>query len=195
MPVGSTSTTSVDVRVIGASNQDLHSLVLAGKFREDLYYRMNVVEVRLPPLRSRTEDIALLASHFVDKHAGARRRTLRLAREALECLERYAWPGNIRELENLVRVLLVSCEGEEAGVDDLPARMTAGVAQDPGARPAGYGGAGDQSPLNAAIAGFEEEFLRRNLALNQGNISKTALAIGLSRVALHKKIKQYRISL
>lgn len=178
LPVGATANASVDVRVLGASNRDLHQLVLDGRFREDLYYRMNVVEVHLAPLRERPEDVPLLAGHFIAKHSAARSRPLRLTREAYDCLERYAWPGNVRELENLVRVLLVSCEEEDVMPDDLPARFRPPA---PASSPA----------IRAAIASFEKEFLRAQLARHQGNISKTAAAIGLSRVALHKKIRQY----
>jgi two-component system, NtrC family, response regulator AtoC len=193
MPVGATTSEAVNARVIGASNQDLMSLVRAGRFREDLYYRMNVVELHLPPLRERVEDIPFLVHHFMDKHAGARRPLRRLSRDFLACLERYHWPGNIRELENLVRILLVECEREEAVVEDLPTRF-----RQPEGRSAGCcDGEGNQTryrdALLGAVARFESEFLRRHLERNQGNISRTAASIGLSRVALHRKIKQHRL--
>ena len=195
MAVGATAGTRVDTRVIGASNRDLRDLVAAGKFREDLYYRLNVVEIHLPPLRSRPEDIPLLIRHFVEKYAGTDRRQLQLSRQVHDCLERYAWPGNVRELENFVRVLLVESRKDEVGLQDIPARM----------RPEGGSTAANQksdwdrcdykSALQTTISAFELEFLRHQLARNQGNISKTAAAIGLSRVALHRKIRQYRIEL
>jgi DNA-binding NtrC family response regulator len=194
LPVGATTSTAVDVRVVGASNRELHDMVSEGKFREDLYYRMNVVEVRLPLLRERREDIPLLVEHFIAKHAGQRRR-LRLSREALDRLDRHSWPGNIRELENLVRVLLVSCEGEEAGLEDLPARLrSSGELSGRKAR-SDWSAADFQTALHAAVAEFEGEYLRQHLDRNHGNVSKTAAAIGLSRVALHKKIKDHGLAL
>jgi DNA-binding NtrC family response regulator len=192
LPVGATVSTTVDVRVVGASNRDLQEMVAGGQFREDLYYRLNVVEVRLPRLSDRREDIPLLVEHFVAKHSGAGR-SLRFSRGALDVFDRHTWPGNIRELENVVRALLVSSEHEEVGVEDLPARIRA-----PGsstARPAESDPGDYQAALHSVIADFEGEFLRRHLALNNGNISRTAAAIGLSRVALHKKIKDLGIVL
>ena len=128
MAVGATANTHVDTRVIGASNRNLRELVSAGKFREDLYYRLNVVEIHLPPLRERPEDIPLLVCHFIEKYAGTHRRPLRLSREVYDCLEKYSWPGNVRELENFVRVLLVECQGEEVSLQDIPGRMRLGSA-------------------------------------------------------------------
>jgi DNA-binding NtrC family response regulator len=183
MAVGATAATRVDVRVLGASNRDLHDLALAGRFREDLYYRMNVVEVRLPPLRARTEDLAALMEHFAAKHGG---RAPRFSREAWDALERHPWPGNVRELENLVRVLLVSGGQEEAGVEDLPGRFRA-------AAPAAPAMDDLNGPLHASLARCEERYLRACLHQNHGNVSKSAAAAGLSRVAFYKKMKQYGI--
>jgi transcriptional regulator with PAS, ATPase and Fis domain len=190
LPVGATASTAVDTRVIGASNKILQDLVKEGRFREDLYYRLNVVEIHLPPLRERWEDIPLLIQHFIEKHAGKRIRK-QLSHEAHACLEKYPWPGNVRELENLVRALMVQCEADVISLDDLPAR----VRQTPEAR-ARSGDWSERSypsALRAVVENFEEAYLRHHLARNQGNITKTADSIGLSRVALHKKIKQYRI--
>ncbi|MBI4874487.1 MAG: sigma-54-dependent Fis family transcriptional regulator [Acidobacteria bacterium] len=195
LPVGSTAGAAVDVRVIGASNQDLQELVRAGKFRADLYYRMNVVEVHVPPLRHRLEDIPSLVAHFSCKHSGAQRRPLRLSREAYDCLERHSWPGNVRELENLVRVLLVSCDKEEAGPLDLPGRVRPESCAGSLPGPENWERATYQTALHAALAGFEASFLRYHLGRHAGNISRTAAAIGLSRAALHKKINQYGIVL
>jgi DNA-binding NtrC family response regulator len=192
LPVGATSTTPVDTRVIGASNQDLREWVHGGKFREDLYYRLNVVEIHLPPLRERTEDIPLLVRHFMEKHSGARPRK-RLSHDAYDRLEKHPWPGNVRELENLVRVLIVECEHDDVGLADLPARFRQSGTAEEGPRRPDWTLLNYQSALRAVVTGFEEEFIRYHLAKHQGNISKTSLAIGLSRVALHKKINQYRI--
>jgi DNA-binding NtrC family response regulator len=192
MPVGSTAAVSVDVRVIGASNRDLHDLVREGAFREDLYYRLNVFELRMPPLRARIEDIAALVAHFTAKHGVARPRPLRFSRACWDVLDHHNWPGNVRELENLIRVLLVACEKDEAGVEDLPVRM---LAPQPAGRLAVAACEDNETTIHAAMAGFEERFLRSRLARHEHNVSKTAAAIGLSRVSLYKKIKQYGIDL
>ena len=193
LPVGATVHRTVDVRVLGASNRDLHGLVEAGKFREDLYYRMNVVEVRLAPLRDRREDIPLLVDHFLRKHGNGRQRQLRFSREAYDCLESHVWPGNIRELENVVRVLLVTCEKEEVAVEDLPERLRKAAAGTAPVRPdwqqARYGPA-----LRAVTRSFETEYLQYHLSAHGGNISQTAAAIGISRVALHQKIRQFGLT-
>ncbi len=191
LPVGATVARAVDVRVIGASNKDLLKLVETGKFRQDLFYRMNVVEIRLVPLQDRLEDIPLLVAHFTAKHTGEHKRPLNLSREVYDCLDRHPWPGNIRELENLVRVLLVSCDKDEIGVEDLPAKLRPGPMVDSGQHQPDWNNTGYQGALHAAIAGFEEHYIRYHLGKNRGNISQTAARIGLSRVALHKKIKQY----
>jgi two-component system, NtrC family, nitrogen regulation response regulator NtrX len=190
LPVGATATSAVDTRVIGASNRKLQDLVKESKFREDLYYRMNVVEIHLPPLRERTEDIPILVQHFIEKHSGSRVKK-QFSKAAYSCLEKYSWPGNIRELENMVRALLVQCETDEISLGDLPER--ARKAQENNIRSGGRQRLSYQAALRAAIADFEEEFLRHHLTKNHGNITKTADSIGLSRVAIHKKIKQYGI--
>ena len=193
LPVGSTTSTTVDARVVGASNRDLLAMVRAGTFREDLFYRLNVVEIHLAPLRQRPEDIPLLLSHFVEKHSGAQARRLRFSREVYDCLETHAWPGNIRELENLVRVLLVDCRDGEVRLQDLPARLRPAGAAAPARETESWQQLSYQAALHRTVAAFEEQFLRAHLARHEGNISRTAAAIGLSRVALHKKIKLYKI--
>jgi DNA-binding NtrC family response regulator len=190
LPVGATSTTAVDTRVIGASNKKLQDLVRENRFREDLYYRLNVVEINIPPLRERTEDIPLLVRHFMEKYSG-NRAPKQFSKEAFSCLEKYAWPGNIRELENMIRALLVQCESNEISLVDLPERLL--QTEQTSAHSRHWLNRDYQTALRAIMAEFEEEFLRHHLTLNQGNITKTADAIGLSRVALHKKIKRYSI--
>jgi DNA-binding NtrC family response regulator len=192
MPVGSTAAVGVDVRVIGASNRDLHDLVREGSFREDLYYRLNVFELRMPPLRARIEDIAALVAHFTAKHGAARPRPLRFSRACWDVLDHHGWPGNVRELENLIRVLLVACDKDEAGVEDLPVRM---LSPQPAGGSAVASSEDYETTIHAAMAGFEERFLRARLSRHEHNVSRTAAAIGLSRVSLYKKIKQYGIDL
>ena len=144
-------------------------------------------------MRERPEDIPLLSSHFFEKYAHARRPRPRFSRDAYDYLESYPWPGNVRELQNLVRVLLVECEHDEVRAEDLPARFRPAGETGPRQHPSPGNSADFQTALHATVATFEEEYIRSHVARNEGNISKTAAEIGLSRVALHKKLKQYGI--
>jgi len=110
----------VDIRIIAATNRDLAKMVEKGEFRADLFYRLNVVPVVIPPLRSRRDDVIPLIYHFLAKHNSAHRYNKTISREAREALTEYSWPGNVRELENLMERLVVTVEGEEITVDDLP---------------------------------------------------------------------------
>jgi len=192
-PVGSTSSCRVDVRILGASNKNLHNLVEEGTFREDLYYRLNVVEIHIPPLWERRDDIPLLIQHFLQKFLRKRKKPLRFTQAAYDLLRQYPWPGNVRELENLVRMLVVTCESEDVDGDNLPEKIRTKKETTPKAwrtilRQNDY-----KTALHNMMANFETEFLRHHLQKNHGNISKTAQSIGLSRVAVHKKLKQYGI--
>jgi len=122
--LGATRTIEVDVRIVAATNQDLQQMIADGEFREDLYYRLNVVPITLPPLRQRTGDIPLLVAHFLEKfNAGDKK----ISPEAMEALAKYQWPGNIRELENTIERIIILTHGDEIGVTDLPAEVRAGV--------------------------------------------------------------------
>jgi len=193
-PVGGTTRVPVDVRIIGASNQDLLKMVGEGKFREDLYYRLNVVEIHLPPLRERRDDVPLLVQHFHARFASGRPTPLRFAPEAHDLLVRYDWPGNVRELENLVRMLLVTHEGEVVTGDSLPEKFRGPAAPGPGSWESFCEIRDFKTALASLQARFEVEFLTRHLRANGGNISRTAASIGLSRVALHQKINQHGLA-
>lgn len=122
--LGGTRTIEVDVRVVSATNQDLQQLIADGEFREDLFYRLNVVPITLPPLRKRSSDIPLLVAHFLEKYnAGSKR----LSNEAVQALAQYKWPGNIRELENTIERIVILSHNDEIGVDDLPAEIRSGL--------------------------------------------------------------------
>jgi len=122
--LGATRTIEVDVRIVAATNRDLQQMIADGEFREDLYYRLNVVPVTLPPLRQRTGDIPLLVAHFLEKlNAGDKK----ISSEAMEALAKYQWPGNIRELENTIERIIILTHGDEIGLTDLPAEVRAGV--------------------------------------------------------------------
>jgi two-component system nitrogen regulation response regulator NtrX len=190
--VGGSRTIHVNVRVIAATNKDLEQEINRGTFREDLYWRLNVVPLHVPPLRERREDIPLLAEDFLSELAregrqGARKR---LSPEALEILKRHDWPGNVRELKNLVERLVILTPGEVIGVGDLPLKVMNGAAGE--AALAGEGEEpwqGEGGSLREARAQFEREFILRKLAEHGGNVSQTAEAIGLERSHLHKKMK------
>lgn len=184
--VGGTRTIQVDVRVVAATNKDLRREIEAGRFREDLYFRLNVVPIRIPPLRERPEDIPLLVEEFLEefaRHSGLGRK--RISSGVLEVLCRYPFPGNVRELRNLIERLVIMSQGETIEVEDLPPEILSSV--DPPQ--------GEEEPwfkcenFKQARALFEREFLRRKLAKHGGNISQTAEAIGLERSYLHRKLK------
>lgn len=192
-PLGSTQTVAVDIRIVGASNQNLYNLVQDGKFREDLYYRLNVVEINLPPLRERGEDIPILIQHFLEKFQKGKNYDLKIANSAYKILQNYAWPGNIRELENLVKMLTVTCDAPQITAAHLPERiLNTGRPKENEWQP-DFMKQNFKIALQAITEKFEREYLKHHLSEHNGNISKTAAAIGLSRVALHQKIKQYEL--
>jgi len=187
--VGDTRTEKVDVRVVAASARDLSRAVKEGQFREDLYYRLNVVGIHLPPLRDRPEDIPLLARHFLAR--GARLRpdapVTGFSAEALEAMKAYRWPGNVRELEHAVERALVLCEGPEVREEDLPDELRAPRA--PAAAPPD----GDLS-VKRAIRAVEEQLIRAALERTGGNRTRAAELLDLSYRALLYKIKEYGIA-
>ncbi|MCA9771746.1 MAG: sigma-54-dependent Fis family transcriptional regulator, partial [Myxococcales bacterium] len=188
--VGGTETHHVDVRVIAATNKDLREEIEAGRFREDLYYRLNVIPLKLPPLRERPGDVALLAEHFLERFCRETGRERKhVLPEAMEVLEGHSWPGNVRELKNAIERLVIMTPGTRIGVEDLP--ELAGRATQPGdgGEPAFMG----KARLKEARNDFERQFILRKLDENDWNISKTAEVIGLERSNLHRKIKAYGI--
>jgi two-component system nitrogen regulation response regulator NtrX len=185
--IGSQKTIQVDVRVIAATNKNLEEVIEKGEFREDLYFRLSVIPVRVPPLRERTEDIPVLVQHFVAEFSAAnnfRPRTISPA--AMEVLKRHPWRGNVRELRNTVERLMIMVEGETIEPEDLE-----GVLRKP---------SGASGPPEAAgsLRDFKESaertFLVQKLRDNEWNISATANAIGTPRSNLYKKLEQYGIS-
>jgi len=191
--VGGSRTIEVDVRVIAATNKDLQQQIAAGLFREDLYYRLNVIPFHVPPLRSRREDVALLASHFLEvfcRKEGREAKTL--DESAMDSLKRYPWPGNVRELKNLIERLVIMVPTrvitrEQLG---LPATQALPVAADDAAAQAGLMAA---DTFREAREEFEKEFLLRKLEEYDWNVSKTAEAIEIERSNLHRKIRSYGI--
>jgi DNA-binding NtrC family response regulator len=187
--VGSNRAIPVDVRVIAATHSDLPAEVAAGRFREDLYYRLAVVTIEVPPLRRRRADIPVLIEHFVAKHApqaGVAEKTF--SREALDLLVRYDFPGNVRELENIVQRCLVLARGDRVSSEELPSTVRAAVT----GAPAPDGESAESLP--ARVAALEQEAIEEALAAEQGNQSRAAARLGISERALRYKRAKYRNS-
>ncbi|MGE5189998.1 MAG: sigma-54-dependent transcriptional regulator [Gemmatimonadota bacterium] len=187
IPVGGTKTIEVDVRVIAATNKDLDEEIAAGRFRQDLYFRLNVIPIRLPPLRERPDDVAVLADHFLRKWNRETGRNLPgFSPEALDRLRRYAWPGNVRELENLVERLVVLKRSGPFEVRDLPPAMLDGR---PG--PAGAPGtAGERVDFRQATAAYENNLIREALRMTEGNRNRAAAILGLKRTTFLEMLKR-----
>jgi two-component system nitrogen regulation response regulator NtrX len=197
-PVGAGQQIHVDVRVIAATNHDLQEALARGRFREDLFFRLNVLPITCPPLRERRDDVPDLARHFAAAYvqeSGVRPR--RFSPAALERLKALPWKGNVRELKNLVERALILCDREEIGPDDLPA--TAGTEPPAGAlggaaAAAGGAAAAGASTLKDYKDAAERAFLIQKLRENDWNVTQTARAIDTPRSNLYKKIEQYAIS-
>ena len=188
--VGGSRVLKVDVRVIAATNKDLALEIKQGTFREDLYYRLNVVPIEVPTLRERKDDIPLLVDHFLNDCAIQNRtRQKHIDLEALAILSAYAWPGNVRELKNLIERLVILVPGERITVDDIPPSYkatnmaTRSIEHD-------YLSIND---FKDAKKSFEEAYIRVKLQENDGNVSQTARRIGVGRSYLHKKLKQLNV--
>jgi two-component system nitrogen regulation response regulator NtrX len=202
--VGGSEGLSVDVRVIAASNKDLEAEIRRGTFREDLYYRLNVVPFEVPPLRERPEDIPLLARHFLRafcREYGKREKAL--SPEALELLGQYPWPGNVRELRNAMERMVIMVPTETIQAFDLQPSLrprpappeaggAAGAGPPPGAAPE-PAALGDGESLREARDRFEREYILRRLREHHWNITRTAERLGIERSNLHRKLKAYGI--
>ncbi|HEY5973668.1 MAG TPA: sigma-54 dependent transcriptional regulator [Geobacteraceae bacterium] len=193
--VGGTRSLEVDVRVLAATNKLLAEEIRLGHFREDLYYRLNVIPLHTPPLRDRKEDIPLLVDHFLDLFCRREGRERKLVvPEAMELLQGYDWPGNVRELKNIIERLVIMAPGRSIDQNQLPDSISGLDRQ----RELGGGrleGMLEINSLREAREEFEKEFLVQKLEENDWNISKTAEAIELERSNLHRKIKSYGIDL
>jgi transcriptional regulator with PAS, ATPase and Fis domain len=190
--LGGTQTIPVDVRVISATHRDLPAEIRAGKFREDLFYRLRVVTIQLPPLRAHKEDIPVMAESFMQMHAARLGRSAQLSRDAMAALERYDWPGNVRELKNALERSLVLCRSEEIGVSDLPGEVARGetpLSAHPGDSTNGFG----ERDFREAKRKFEVAYLTKQLADHRWNVSRTAATIGLHRQSLQEKLRELGI--
>ena len=186
--VGGTHTISVDVRIVAATNRDLREEVRAGRFREDLFYRLNVVPIALPPLRERREDIADLAAFFLRRFAPRVGREFRgLSDEALAAVARHDWPGNIRELENAIERATLLSDGPMVTLDDLPAEITLTAPDEAEPR------APLRDRVRSATRRIEREAIAEALAATRGNVTRAAEQLGLSRRGLQLKMKELNI--
>ncbi len=185
--VGGKETLRVDVRVLAASNQDLKELIALGRFREDLYYRLNVIPIEVPPLRRRKEDIPALVGHFIalfSAENGKRPKTISV--EALAYFLSYDWPGNVRELRNMVERLVIMAPRDVIGPEDLPPplRPKEGLAED----------VQRERTLKDAREAFERAYIAAELRAHDGNVTRTADTLGIERSHLYRKLKAYGIT-
>ena len=187
-PLGSTKTEKVNVRFVTATNKDLESLVSEKKFREDLYYRINVVKLHLPPLRDRKEDIPLLVSHFLRRFNDLKGKNIQgLEPDVLPFLMSHDFPGNIRELENIIDYATVVCKNDHIGVEHLPDYLVQDGKNDKAAAP--------DLKNNGEMKEIESSYIYRALEKNNWNRKATAKSLGIHPSTLWRKIKQLRITL
>jgi len=188
--VGSEETLPVDVRIVAATNRDLEEDVQVGRFREDLFYRLNVMHLAVPSLRERREDIPLLAQHFLDKYARRNRKTVKgFAPLAMDMLLKYDWPGNVRELENAVERAVILTPGDHVTENQLPLAIVRQHSDEEQPPEAGMPTTDGTRTLEA----MEKEAIVATLAATDGNKSETARRLGISRKTLHNKLKAYEI--
>ena len=185
-PLGANQAEKVDTRVLSASNRILDDMVRQGSFRQDLYYRLNVIRIELPPLRERREDIPLLVNHFIRKFSdGAKRAVTGIQEEALTALKNYSWQGNIRELEHAIERAVLLGRGTTIGINDLPPQLAA---------------CGESAAvLDVAVAkqltlhDLEREYIGKVLQTTQGNKTEAARILGVDRTTLYRKLEEYRL--
>jgi two-component system, NtrC family, nitrogen regulation response regulator NtrX len=187
--VGGRETLRVDVRVIAASNRDVVSLIAQGAFREDLFYRLNVIPIEVPPLRARKEDVPALVEHFIRVFCAENGKRLKtVAPSALTYFMTYEWPGNVRELRNMVERLVIMVPGDTITAEDLPPPLR------PKTEAAAGAGPGDGKPLKEARDGFERAYILAELRAQDWNMTRTAERLGIERSHLYRKIRAYRIT-
>ncbi len=183
LPLGETKPTFVDVRLVAATNKNLDEQIKKGLFREDLYYRLNVIEVKIPSLRERREDIDVLARHFVEKYGKeANKKVCGITEDAMEVLHRYSWPGNVRELRNVMERAVVLSGSEKIGLAELPEKISS---QD---------GGRNASTLKDRLDYYEEKIVKDALESHDWNKEETAVELGVDLATLYRKIKKLGIA-
>jgi two-component system nitrogen regulation response regulator NtrX len=186
-PVGSSAPVSVDVRIIAATNKNLDEEMEKGNFRQDLFYRLNVIPFYVPPLRERVEDIPVLTEYFIAEYSNLYgRKPKQISSEAMEFLKSYFWPGNVRELKNLVERMVIMTHGIRLETRHLPSVLLKGpsVAEDPS----------DAKSLSEARQAFDREYILKKLEETQGNVTHTADALGIERSHLYRKLKLLKVN-
>jgi DNA-binding NtrC family response regulator len=196
-PLGGRHAIKLNIRFIAATNHDLHAMVEARKFREDLFYRLNVVPIRVPPLRERSEDIALLARHFIELYSRKEgREPLKTSNAVWRWMNQHTWPGNIRELENLCQRAVALTDGDTFDTDVL-ALTTPPHRQFPREAYSTLSGTPPdnepQSEYLAAHASLDYQLLQRALAEHAGNISRAAKSLSISRTTFYARLRKYRM--
>jgi transcriptional regulator with PAS, ATPase and Fis domain len=188
IPVGYTDPVSIDLRIIAATNRDLRVEVENGKFREDLFYRLNVVEIDLPSLSERKEDIPLLCQHFLEVYRKNMGRPIQgFTNEAMNAMMQYQWKGEVRELENVVERAVIFCDREFVGVEHLPEYFRQVASQHPAGGPAGH------QTLRDAVKAFERTYIEQVLGQHERNKEATAQALGVSLSSLYRKMEELEI--
>jgi DNA-binding NtrC family response regulator len=189
-PVGDAKPQKVDVRIVSATHRDLGTLVAEHKFRADLFYRLEVVPVTMPPLRERMEDVPLLVKYFLDSLNRRTGRAVTVAPDALSAMRRHGWPGNVRELSNMIQRLHVLAQGDVIRVDDLPDKLRGAAAGDGGGDPAAPELPLSGLDLAATLAEIERRLIDDALARTGGNKARAAALLGMNRTTLVEKLKR-----
>jgi two-component system response regulator HydG len=185
IPVGSTEAVPIDTRVIAATNRDLDDEIKSGNFRSDLYYRLNVIALHLPTLRQRTDDIPLLAEHFLQRIAGMRGEPVKVLTEAAStALREYAWPGNVRELENAIERAIILTSGPQIDVGALPERVTTRRVEPL---------VSNRTPPNPTLEAVERAYIMWVLESESGNKSRAADVLGIDPSTLYRKLSRYGV--
>ena len=191
-PVGGSGSVDVDVRVIAATNKDLEAEIRGGRFREDLYFRLNVIPFQVPPLRDRREDIPLLVRHFMQVLSAEHGRKAReVVPDALEALARLPWPGNVRELRNILERLVIMTPGERIELQHLPTTLASSLSARPPAADESSPAASGDGTLLAAREAFERRYILERYRECGGNMSRTAESLGVERSNLYRKMKAF----
>ncbi len=191
--VGGTTNQKVDVRVVSATNRNLREAMVSGSFREDLYYRLNVFQIDVPPLRDRGDDIMLLAHFFLERYARRMEKPLKgFQPDALYRVTHYPYPGNVRELENAVQRAVALADGDEVRIEDLPKPMQEWRPRQLQAPDVPVED-GVSLPRDWTLEQLERAYIQKALGWNQGNVSETARRLGISRSTLWRKMKQYNL--
>ena len=190
-PVGAAEPRKVDVRVIAATNQDLHTLIDRKQFREDLYYRLNEMSIEIPPLRERREDILLLCEHFIQQNSFEMRKSISgMTSEAKDLLMHYPYPGNVRQLANILEYACIVCKGGQIGTQDLPAEVRREFSEGE----AFSSGMLETYLSSHSLKDIEKLAIKQTLKKNGGRRDKTAEDLGISKRGLLNKINEYKLN-